>query len=46
MILVVTAPLVLLGTFVGRRVIDRIDRELFEKLVLGFTLLAALNLLR
>lgn len=45
-ILVVTAPLVLLGTFVGRRVIDRIDRELFEKLVLGFTLLAALNLLR
>ena len=45
-ILVVTAPLVLLGTFVGRRVIDRIARELFEKLVLGFTLLAALNLLR
>ena len=45
MILVVTAPLVLLGTFVGL-VIDRIDRERFEKLVLGFTLLAGLNLLR
>ncbi len=45
-ILVVMAPLVLLGTYVGRLVIDRIDRELFEKLVLGFTFLAALNLLR
>ena len=45
-ILVVMAPLVLLGTYAGRRVIDRIDRELFEKLVLGFTFLAALNLLR
>ena len=45
-ILVVMAPLVLLGTYVGRLVIDRIDRELFEKLVLGFSFLAALNLLR
>jgi uncharacterized membrane protein YfcA len=45
-ILVVMAPLVLIGTYVGRRVIDRIERALFEKLVLGFTFLAALNLLR
>ena len=39
-------PGVLLGTWVGRRVIGRIEQELFERLVLATTLLSGLNLLR
>ncbi len=39
------APLVLLGTWVGRRVITRIDQGLFERLVLVTTVAAGLNLL-
>jgi len=39
-------PAVLLGTWVGRRVIGRIEQELFERLVLATTLLSGLNLLR
>jgi uncharacterized protein len=39
-------PAVLLGGWLGRRTIHRIDQKLFERLVLAFTVLAALNLLR
>jgi uncharacterized protein len=40
------APAVLLGTWVGRRVIGRVRQDVFETLVLATTLLAGLNLLR
>jgi len=39
-------PAVLLGTWIGRRVIGRIEQDLFERLVLATTLLSGLNLLR
>jgi uncharacterized membrane protein YfcA len=39
-------PAVLLGGWLGLRVIDRIDERLFERLVLLFTVVSALNLLR
>jgi uncharacterized protein len=39
-------PAVLLGGWLGRRTIHRIDQKLFERLVLAFTVLSALNLLR
>jgi uncharacterized membrane protein YfcA len=39
-------PAVLLGGWLGLRVIDRIDEKLFERLVLLFTVVSALNLLR
>jgi hypothetical protein len=39
-------PAVLLGGWLGRRLIDRIDQKLFERLVLVFTVVSALNLLR
>jgi uncharacterized membrane protein YfcA len=41
----VLAPVVLIGTWIGRRVIGRIDQRLFERLVTGFVAVAALNLL-
>ena len=40
------APAVLLGAWLGRRTIHRIDETLFERLVLAFTVVSALNLLR
>jgi uncharacterized membrane protein YfcA len=40
------APAVLLGAWLGRRTIHRIDEALFERLVLVFTVVSALNLLR
>ena len=40
------APAVLLGGWLGRRTIHRIDEALFERLVLVFTVVSALNLLR
>jgi uncharacterized protein len=39
-------PAVVLGGWLGRLVIHRIDEKLFERLVLLFTVLSALNLLR
>lgn len=42
----VLVPALLVGAEVGRRVIGRIDRDRFEQVVLVFTVLAALNLLR
>ncbi len=39
-------PAVLLGAWIGRRVIGRVEQRLFETLVLATTLLAGLNLLR
>jgi uncharacterized protein len=39
-------PAVLLGGWLGRRAIKRIDEALFERLVLLFTVVSALNLLR
>lgn len=40
------APAVVAGAFAGRRIIARIDQVLFERLVVVFTVLSALNLLR
>lgn len=45
-LLVAMAPLVLLGTFIGRRVINRINRDQFEVIVLALTTLGGINLLR
>lgn len=39
-------PAVLCGTFIGRRVIGRIDRSRFESLVLFFTVVSCVPLLR
>jgi uncharacterized membrane protein YfcA len=39
-------PAVLLGGWLGRRTVHRIDETLFERLVLVFTVVSALNLLR
>src|SRR3954447_1783856 len=43
---VVLVPAVLLGAWVGRRVISRIDQARFERLVLLFTVLSTIPLLR
>ncbi len=45
-LLVVLAPAVLLGTWAGRIVIPHVSAERFERIVLAFTALSALNLLR
>jgi uncharacterized membrane protein YfcA len=42
----VLVPAVLLGGWLGRLVIHRIDEKLFERLVLVFTVVSAVNLLR
>ncbi|HEY0187508.1 MAG TPA: sulfite exporter TauE/SafE family protein [Cellulomonas sp.] len=42
----VLAPVVLLGTWIGRAIVRRVDQARFEWLVLAFTLVASLNLLR
>ena len=42
----VLVPCVLVGTYVGRRVIGRIDQKRFESLVLVFTALSTVPLLR
>jgi len=42
----VLVPCVLVGTYVGRRVIGRIDQKRFESLVLVFTVLSTVPLLR
>lgn len=39
-------PAVLLGTWIGRRTLPRVPQQLFDRLVLITTVLAALNLLR
>ncbi len=39
-------PAVLIGALIGRWIIQRIDQRLFERLVLAFTVLAGLNLVR
>lgn len=41
----VLAPAVLVGTWIGRRVIGHVDQRLFERLVTGLVAVAALNLL-
>lgn len=46
LLLVLMAPLVLIGTYIGRRVINRINRDQFEAIVLALTTLGAINLLR
>lgn len=43
---VVLLPALVVGAIAGRRLIDRIDQATFEGLVLAFTVLSALNLLR
>ena len=45
-LLILMAPLVLVGTYIGRRVIDHINRDQFEAIVLILTTLGAINLLR
>lgn len=45
-VLVLLAPLVVVGAMVGRRVVPHLNAALFEQLVVGFTILAALNLVR
>lgn len=45
-VLVLLAPLVVVGAMVGRRVVPHLNAALFEHLVVGFTILAALNLVR
>ncbi len=40
------APLVILGAFVGRRIVSKLDQRLFDSIVLGLTALSALYLLR
>jgi uncharacterized membrane protein YfcA len=39
------APLVLLGAWLGRNLVARIDQQAFENLALGLSLLAGLKLL-
>ncbi len=39
------APLVVLGALAGRRLATRMNQQLFEKLVIGLTLVSAVNLL-
>lgn len=45
-LLAVLSPLVVVGALVGRAVAPRLSPARFEQLVVGFTVLAALNLLR
>ena len=45
-LLVVLAPLVVVGALVGRKVVPHLSAARFEQLVVGFTVLAALNLVR
>jgi len=40
------APAVLVGAVIGRRVIHRLDQSVFERLVLLFTLVSSINLVR
>jgi uncharacterized membrane protein YfcA len=42
----VLAPAVLAGAAIGRRIIHRLDQSRFERLVVGFTLVSSINLLR
>jgi uncharacterized membrane protein YfcA len=42
----VLAPAVLAGGMLGRRAVHRVDQVLFERLVLLFTVVSSLNLLR
>ena len=42
----VLVPAVLIGAFIGRLVIHRLNQTLFERLVLAFTALSGINLLR
>jgi uncharacterized protein len=46
LVLVLLAPLVVVGAVVGRKVVPHLSAARFEQLVLGFTVLAALNLVR
>lgn len=41
----VLVPLVVIGALAGRRIADRIDQALFEKLVIAFTIVGAVYLL-
>lgn len=43
--LAVLVPGVAVGAFLGRRIVKRINQKLFENLVIGFTIIGALNLL-
>ena len=45
-IALIMAPLILLGGWIGRRVIAKLNRRQFEVLVLAFTVISAINLLR
>lgn len=45
-LLALMAPLVLVGTFIGRRVINHINRDQFEAVVLVLITIGAINLLR
>lgn len=45
-LLAIMTPLVLVGTYIGRRLINRINRDQFEAIVLILVTLGAINLLR
>lgn len=45
-VLALLAPVVLLGAFAGRRLARRIDKQLFDRLVIALTVVSALYLLR
>lgn len=45
-LLAVLAPLVVVGAVIGRRVVPHLSAARFEQLVIAFTVLAALNLVR
>ncbi len=41
----VTAPLVLVGAVLGRALVRRVDQSVFERVTVGFTVVAAVRLL-
>ena len=46
LLVAVLSPLVVVGAMVGRRVVPHVSAARFEQLVIGFTVVAALNLIR
>lgn len=44
--LAILTPLVVIGAIIGRRIVDRMDKKLFDKIVIGLTILSSLYLLR
>ncbi|MDF1488091.1 sulfite exporter TauE/SafE family protein [Tessaracoccus caeni] len=44
--LAILAPIVILGAFIGRRIVSRMDKKLFDRIVIVLTILSSLYLLR